>query len=54
MIRINHQCSACSSEFSISYNELETETDPLYCSFCGEYLLLDQEDFDEDEDDEPL
>jgi hypothetical protein len=31
---------------------LETESDPLYCSFCGEYLLLDQDDFTEDEDDE--
>jgi hypothetical protein len=32
---------------------MHTETDPTYCPFCGEYLILDQEDFDE-EDDEPL
>jgi hypothetical protein len=32
---------------------MHTETDPTYCPFCGEYLILEQEDFDE-EDDEPL
>lgn len=54
MIKLQHECSACSSQFSISYNEMNTETDPTYCPFCGEYLILEQEDFDEEEDDEPL
>jgi predicted nucleic acid-binding Zn-ribbon protein len=54
MIKLQHECSACASQFSISYNEMHTETDPTYCPFCGEYLILEQEDFDDGEDDEPL
>jgi hypothetical protein len=29
-----------------------TESDPSACPFCGEYLILEQEDFDDDGDDE--
>jgi predicted nucleic acid-binding Zn-ribbon protein len=57
-MNINHTCSACASEFSISYDEMHTESDPSFCPFCGEYLILDEEDFDQnlhdDEDEEPL
>jgi predicted nucleic acid-binding Zn-ribbon protein len=57
-MNINHTCSACASEFSISYDEMHTESDPNFCPFCGEYLILDEEDFDQDlhddEDEEPL
>ena len=59
MIRLQHECSACASNFTISYNEMYTESDPNHCPFCGEYLILDDESFDDrdlhdDEDDEPL
>ena len=55
MIKLQHECSACGSEFAIQYDELHTETDPTYCSFCGEYLILEDEDFsDDDGDDEPI
>jgi predicted nucleic acid-binding Zn-ribbon protein len=54
MIKLQHECSACGSEFSITYNEMYTESDPTHCPFCGEYLILEQEDFDEEDDDEPL
>jgi predicted nucleic acid-binding Zn-ribbon protein len=57
-MNINHTCSACASEFSISYDEMHTESDPSFCPFCGEYLILDEEDFDQDlhddKDEEPL
>lgn len=52
-MRIQHTCTACSSEFTISYDEMQTESEPTNCPFCGEYLLLDDEDFG-DEDDDPL
>jgi hypothetical protein len=29
-----------------------TESDPTHCPFCGEYLILENEDFDDDGDDE--
>lgn len=51
-MNINHTCSACASEFSISYNEMYTESDPTFCPFCGEYLILDDDDFAEDGDDD--
>jgi predicted nucleic acid-binding Zn-ribbon protein len=59
MINLRHECTACSSKFTVSYNELYTESDPTHCPFCGEYLILDDEDFDDgdlhdDEDDSPL
>ena len=58
-MRINHECTACGSESTISYNEMQTETDPIHCPFCGEFLLLDDDSFDDedlhdDEDEEPL
>lgn len=58
-MRIQHECTACGSDFSISYNEMHTESDPIHCPFCGEFLLLDDESFDDedlhdDEDEEPL
>ena len=54
MIKLQHECSACGTEFSITYNEMYTESDPTNCPFCGEYLILEQEDFDEEDEDEPL
>lgn len=50
MIKLQHECSACSSEFSIQYDEMKTETDPTYCSFCGEYLILEEDDFTDSDD----
>jgi DNA-directed RNA polymerase subunit RPC12/RpoP len=52
MIRLQHECSACGTEFTIQYDEMNTESDPNNCPFCGEYLILNKEDFDDDEDDE--
>jgi len=56
MINLRHECTACSSQFTVSYNELYTESDPMHCPFCGEFLVLEDEDFsaDDDEDDSPL
>ena len=50
MVNVDHTCDACGSAFSIRYEPEDTETDPSR----GEYLILEQEDFDEDDDDEPL
>ena len=53
MIKLHHECSACGSDFSITYDEMYTESDPTHCPFCGEFLVLDPDDFgDDDEDDE--
>jgi predicted nucleic acid-binding Zn-ribbon protein len=53
MIKLQHECSACGTEFTIQYDEMNTESDPAHCPFCGEFLVLDPDDFgDDDEDDE--
>jgi DNA-directed RNA polymerase subunit RPC12/RpoP len=49
MTSLKHICEACSSEFSIKYDEEKTETDPLHCPFCGEYLI-ETENYDEDDE----
>ena len=59
MIDLRHTCGACSTKFTITYNEMHTEADPTHCPFCGEYLILTEDDFDDrelhdDEDDDPL
>ena len=49
-MKLQHECSECGSNFTVSYNEMNTESDPTYCPFCGEYLLLENEDFDNEDD----
>jgi predicted nucleic acid-binding Zn-ribbon protein len=49
MIKLQHECSACGSEFTITYNEMYTESDPAHCPFCGEFLVLEQDDFGDDD-----
>ena len=58
-MRIQHECTACGSAFTITYDEMQTESEPTNCPFCGEYLLLEDDDFGDedlhdDEDEEPL
>ena len=51
MATLHHICNECSSEFTLKYNEEQTESDPIHCPFCGEYLL-EAEEFQDDDDDE--
>ncbi len=51
MTKLKHECESCDSKFSISYDELNTESDPTFCPFCAEYLMLNNE-YDGDEEDE--
>ena len=52
---ITGECNNCESYFNVEYQiEMVSQEIPEYCPFCGEYLILEQEDFDEEEDDEPL
>ncbi len=36
---LKHQCSECDSKFKIEYDDTQTESDPIHCPFCGEYLI---------------
>ena len=47
MASLHHICSECSSEFTIKYDDEQTESDPIHCPFCGEYLI-EAEDFGEE------
>jgi DNA replicative helicase MCM subunit Mcm2 (Cdc46/Mcm family) len=47
-MNVHHTCDNCDSEFTIKYNQDETEDDPSFCPFCGEMLV----DFEQIEDDE--
>jgi len=48
-MKIQHECTACGSVFTIIYNEMNTESDPTHCPFCGEYLILDYDNFDDED-----
>lgn len=49
MASLHHICSECSSEFTIRYDDEQTEDAPHYCPFCGEYLIETEDFEDEDE-----
>lgn len=49
MSTITHTCENCDSNFTINYDEENTETDPSFCPFCGE-MILDYDFEDEDEE----
>lgn len=50
MVTLHHTCDECGSEFTIRYDETECESDPQNCPFCGEYLVYDSEDVNDDDD----
>jgi len=43
MKTLDHTCHNCQSEFAINYIETVCESDPSFCPFCGEYLVLDED-----------
>ena len=49
MASLHHICSECSSEFTIRYDDEQTESDPQNCPFCGAYILEGMDNV-EDED----
>jgi DNA-directed RNA polymerase subunit RPC12/RpoP len=49
MSSLHHICDNCGSEFTIKYDEEKTETDPIHCPFCGEYLI-EAEGFEEEDE----
>lgn len=49
MATLHHICDECGSEFTLKYNEDQTEDSPHYCAFCGE-MLIDTEDIGEDDE----
>lgn len=49
MTSLKHTCGSCDSEFTIEYDDMQTDSDPIICPFCGEYLVLEDDDFVDDE-----
>lgn len=50
MANLHHTCDNCDSEFTIKYNEEKCDDDPIYCPFCSEYILLDGNDSEAEDD----
>ena len=48
MTNLHHVCDNCGSEFTIKYDDSQTESDPLHCPFCAEYIV-ESEEVDDDE-----
>ncbi len=49
MASLHHICEECSSEFTIRYDDEQTEDSPHFCPFCGE-MMVDVEDFEEEDE----
>jgi hypothetical protein len=50
MANKHHICEECESEFTINYDEKQTEDSPHYCPFCCYMILEIEESFSEDDD----
>jgi len=49
MATLKHHCNNCDAEFRLVYDTETTESNPIYCPFCAEYILSDMdEDLDDD------
>ena len=48
MARLHHNCEECSTDFVIEYDEMESESDPIHCPFCGEYMIDTEDEFEEE------
>jgi NAD-dependent SIR2 family protein deacetylase len=51
MTTLKHHCTNCDTKFRVNYEVEETDSDPVYCPFCAEYIISDmEEDLDDDMD----
>jgi DNA-directed RNA polymerase subunit RPC12/RpoP len=50
MTSLHHTCDNCDSEFTIKYNEESCDDDPIFCPFCSEYILLEGDSSDAEDD----
>ena len=50
MANLTHKCSDCDSKFTIKYDENQCDDDPIYCPFCSSYILLENDELQDDED----
>lgn len=48
MSKLHHTCNNCDSEFTIRYDQENCESDPVYCPFCAEYILIEPDNDSED------
>lgn len=44
------ECSSCGADYDLGYDPDESNTEPLYCPFCGEFLSNDDDEEFADED----
>jgi DNA-directed RNA polymerase subunit RPC12/RpoP len=49
MTTLNHSCGDCNSKFTINYDEESCDDDPIYCPFCGSYILLEGDELQDDD-----
>jgi len=48
MMKLKHTCDNCETEFTIEYDVENSETDPLYCPFCSDYMLDTEDEIEEE------
>jgi hypothetical protein len=48
MKNMRYHCESCDSQFSVSYDDMVCEDAPRFCAFCGEYLIDDDIEIDDE------
>ena len=50
--RIIQECHGCDAEYTVVFDTDIIDEDPLICPFCGEDILSEDENLDDDLDDD--
>jgi predicted RNA-binding Zn-ribbon protein involved in translation (DUF1610 family) len=50
MATLHHVCDECGSDFTLRYDESQTEDAPHYCAFCGEMMIDVDENYEDDDE----
>ena len=50
MANLHHVCDECGSEFTLKYDEEQTEDSPHFCAFCGEMMVDIEENYEDDDE----
>jgi hypothetical protein len=46
MATLRHTCDNCENPFKITYDPEVTTDDPIYCPFCANYIISEDNDDD--------
>lgn len=49
-MNIKHECDNCGTKYTITYNEELSESDPIHCPFCAEFMFTEEDELEDDDE----